>query len=327
MKDRLPTKPGRVLITPEDGSTPFYAVMTRADEPTEDGTPLSKASLLKDTTAAAVGLTSDAVPDEVLAALAAQKVKKAGDTMTGDLTIRKSYAAVRMAPTADGPNSIVMDAGNQVVLQSRNAASDANRRALIVNNSAKQADIANALVLLTAVDGVYKYYNVLHAGNYPTESWQLIYSASPSVEIPEMTTSDHERYGIFLQVSDIEDIVCAGDYSELKLIVTLLPTYIKDSTSNTKGASADLAVGKRYGDVYGSCGDGESFTLSGTLERILYRDYINNAGTRRFMALDEGGTYYFDFAPGAGNTDQMAGLKTTRCQAVTAKATVKVYAR
>ncbi len=50
MKDRIPTKPGRVLLTPEDGSTPFYATITRADEPTQEGTPLNKANLLSDET-------------------------------------------------------------------------------------------------------------------------------------------------------------------------------------------------------------------------------------------------------------------------------------
>lgn len=252
-------------------------------------------------------------------------VNKAGDTMTGDLTIRKSYPGVRLAPTADGSNSIVMDAINQAMLQSRNAASDTNRRGLLVRNSAKSAGIAGALVLMDVTDGAYKYYDILHAGNFAASSWQLIYTASPSVEIEAMSAGDHERYGTFLRVSDIEDIVCAGDYSELKLIVALAPTYIADSTSNTKGASADLAVGGRYGDVYGSCEDGGNFTLSGTLERILYRDYINNDGTRQFRTLESDS--YYNFMPGASNTAQMAGLKTTRCAAVTAKATVKVYAR
>ena len=39
-KDRVPQKPGRVKITPEDG-TAFYATMERADEPIQDGTPLN----------------------------------------------------------------------------------------------------------------------------------------------------------------------------------------------------------------------------------------------------------------------------------------------
>lgn len=69
MKDRIPANPGRVLITPENGAEAFYATMTRADDPTEEGTKLNKANLLKDATAALFGLGSNAVPDEVLAFL------------------------------------------------------------------------------------------------------------------------------------------------------------------------------------------------------------------------------------------------------------------
>ena len=38
--DRVPQKPGRVKITPEEG-TAFYATMERADEPIQEGTPLN----------------------------------------------------------------------------------------------------------------------------------------------------------------------------------------------------------------------------------------------------------------------------------------------
>ena len=68
MRNRVPANPGRVLITPEDGSAAFYATVKRADNPTEAGDPLSKETLLKDATAALYGLDATAVPDEVLAA-------------------------------------------------------------------------------------------------------------------------------------------------------------------------------------------------------------------------------------------------------------------
>lgn len=69
MKDRIPSEPGRVFITPENGTAPYYATMTRADNPTQEGTPLNKASLLKDATATMFGLGADAVPDDALAFL------------------------------------------------------------------------------------------------------------------------------------------------------------------------------------------------------------------------------------------------------------------
>lgn len=66
MQDRVPVNPGRVLITPENGGAAYYATMTRADNPTQEGTPLNKNTLLKDATAALFGLGSGAVPDDVL---------------------------------------------------------------------------------------------------------------------------------------------------------------------------------------------------------------------------------------------------------------------
>ena len=69
MLDRVSTKPGRVLISPEDGKAAFYATMARADEPTQEGNPLNKATLLSDATAAMFGFGQEAVPDNVLAFL------------------------------------------------------------------------------------------------------------------------------------------------------------------------------------------------------------------------------------------------------------------
>lgn len=43
--DRVPTRPGRIKITPEDGSNPWYGVMERADEPSVEGTPINATNL------------------------------------------------------------------------------------------------------------------------------------------------------------------------------------------------------------------------------------------------------------------------------------------
>ena len=69
MQDRIPVNPGRVLISPENGA-PYYATMTRADNATQEGTPLNKNSLLKDATAALFGFGAYAVPDDVFGACA-----------------------------------------------------------------------------------------------------------------------------------------------------------------------------------------------------------------------------------------------------------------
>lgn len=68
MQDRVPLYPGRVMLTPVPGQENTFD-MVRADSPTQEGTPLNKANLLKDATAAMFGLGDTAVPDEVLAFL------------------------------------------------------------------------------------------------------------------------------------------------------------------------------------------------------------------------------------------------------------------
>lgn len=58
MKDRVPTKPGRIQLVPSaDGDDLF--VLTRSDEPTQIGTPLNKSTLLSDATVTALGLPGD----------------------------------------------------------------------------------------------------------------------------------------------------------------------------------------------------------------------------------------------------------------------------
>ena len=72
MQDRVPLYPGRVKMTPVAGQANTYD-MVRADDPTQAGTPLNKATFLKDATAALYGLGTGAVPDNVLAALGKYK--------------------------------------------------------------------------------------------------------------------------------------------------------------------------------------------------------------------------------------------------------------
>ena len=69
MQDRVSLYPGRVKLEPVAGQANTYD-LTRADQPTQEGTPLNKASLLKDATAELFGLGTDALPDDVLAAIA-----------------------------------------------------------------------------------------------------------------------------------------------------------------------------------------------------------------------------------------------------------------
>lgn len=84
MKDRIPTYPGRVTITPENG-TAYTATIARNDDPTQVGTPLNTATLLSDTTAANLGLTGDnATPNKAFGALT-PKIGDIKETVRTDL--------------------------------------------------------------------------------------------------------------------------------------------------------------------------------------------------------------------------------------------------
>lgn len=64
MQDRVSLYPGRVTLTPVAGQANTYD-MVRADQPTQEGTPLSKANLLSDTVAASYGEGTEAVPNDI----------------------------------------------------------------------------------------------------------------------------------------------------------------------------------------------------------------------------------------------------------------------
>lgn len=68
MQDRVPTYPGRVELIPVLGQENTYE-MVRADEPTQEGTPLNKANLLQDSVAKMYGLLESAIPNDVFAFL------------------------------------------------------------------------------------------------------------------------------------------------------------------------------------------------------------------------------------------------------------------
>lgn len=77
MQDRISAYPGRVKLTPVAGQADTYD-LTRADQPTQEGTPLNKASLLSDETVQAWSgyghpwdkNVSEVTPDDVFARIA-----------------------------------------------------------------------------------------------------------------------------------------------------------------------------------------------------------------------------------------------------------------
>lgn len=80
--DRVPLYPGRVKMTPVSGQANTYD-MVRADQPTQEGTPINKALFDK--------------KSDVLTENATVYVTKSGNDSTGDGTSAKPYATIQKA--------------------------------------------------------------------------------------------------------------------------------------------------------------------------------------------------------------------------------------
>ena len=90
MEDRIPTpgQKGRVLITPEDGSAPYYAKITMADNPTNPGTPLNKETLLQDATETALfGSANNRTVDQAFRGIASKLDLIMGDQASITVTV------------------------------------------------------------------------------------------------------------------------------------------------------------------------------------------------------------------------------------------------
>lgn len=115
MKDRVPANPGRVLITPENGAAAYYATMTRADNPTQQGDPLNKNTLLKDATAALFGMGADAVPDDVFAAIKSVLNAHESSILSGPKIATGSYVGTGKCGESN-PNSLTFSFTPQIII-------------------------------------------------------------------------------------------------------------------------------------------------------------------------------------------------------------------
>lgn len=105
MLDRVPKNPNRVKITPESG-TSYYATITRADNPTQEGTPLNKA--LFDNVIAAYGTTAGTSTAYTLAG-------DGGFTLTDGATIKfKLHVDSGATPTINVNNT-----GAKAIMQNK----------------------------------------------------------------------------------------------------------------------------------------------------------------------------------------------------------------
>ena len=176
MRNRTSANPGRVLITPEDGSAAFYATVTRADNPTEAGDPLSKETLLTDATAALYGLNATAVPDEVLAA-ARSLISTAQSTADSKCKIVSGSYTGTGTYGSNNKNSLTFDGKPKLLIVSSTVSSaygGSRTYPQLIFVYGESGDIAS---LITSGSEVFSSATVSGSGN--TVSW---YSADAAAQ-------------------------------------------------------------------------------------------------------------------------------------------------
>lgn len=153
MKDRVSVHPGRVKLTPVAGEQNTYD-MVRADSPTQEGTPLNKNTILKDTTAALYGLGTDAVPDDVLSNIKAL-VDGANSNANGRARIQTGSYVGTGTIGESNPNRLTFDFEPKTV---------------IISGFSQRGGVGS-IVLVASVNSSFLYYSYDTMFSFDSVKW------------------------------------------------------------------------------------------------------------------------------------------------------------
>lgn len=153
MEDRTPTpgQEGRMLIEPENGSAPFYAKLTMADNPTNPGTPLNKETLLQDSTEISLfGSSANRTVDEAFSGIASVLKLVMSDVASITLTVKDQAGnAVKNVLV----NGIISEEGQAVYTNTSGIASGYVAEGSVNLSISGYADIEDYSETFTAVKG------------------------------------------------------------------------------------------------------------------------------------------------------------------------------
>lgn len=268
MVDRVPLYPGRVKMTPVSGQANTYD-MVRADEPTQEGTPLSKATFLKDATAALYGLGADAVPDDVLAFLGKYSQywwKRRVYTVAYEISLSTASSNVYFSNNYMAPNTVYYAA--DIEISSNGAVSLKNPQALACPRWEQSLD------LLTAVKGMY-VCNTLTSNSSVAADSKTVYLISSSATFSLDKSGNPYTDSAYAQVVSTHPVKTIGEW-----------VYIMSSDRN---AYPDSGISDGYEYQY----LGVPFENAVTAVQIATGSYV---GTGTYGASNPN-SLTFDFVP------------------------------
>lgn len=132
MQDRVSLYPGRVKLEPVAGQANTYD-LTRADQPTQEGTPLNKATLLKDDTAEKYGLGDNALVDDAFKFLAPGKLATITVTTTLGATVTCTDGFLTLTKKADEATCVFHVKLGTWTIKARLGEEDGGERIVVVS--------------------------------------------------------------------------------------------------------------------------------------------------------------------------------------------------
>ena len=178
MTDRQPTYPGRVKLIPVEGQENIYD-MERADEPTVEGTPLNKQTLLQDATCAILDIPNTSVPNDAFAKLALG-IGKYGYVIQVQFTDGQPLegATITGANTPDGGEAVT-DANGQAVVVSAATSITIGVESPYIDIAGASGVVIQSMGILTAqtvtLEAASPYAVIATSGTYHISPFALTY--------------------------------------------------------------------------------------------------------------------------------------------------------
>lgn len=178
MENRQPTYPGRVILTPVPGQENTYD-MVRADEPTVEGTPLNKQTLLQDATCAILDIPNTSVPNDAFAKLALG-IGKYGYVIQVQFTDGQPLegATITGANTPDGGEAVT-DANGQAVVVSAATSITIGVESPYIDIAGASGVVIQSMGILTAqtvtLEAASPYAVIATSGTYHISPFALTY--------------------------------------------------------------------------------------------------------------------------------------------------------
>ena len=261
--DRVPTYPGRVKITKENGGTVEYVTWERADEPTEEGTPINKA--LFDSIQADLGLSENVTIC----------VSPSGSDTLGDGSEANPYATINKAVSTIPKNLGGFDA--RVHLASGT-----------YNEDVEVEHFSNGRLLLAPTSGAQTAVTIKTITVHNSHYVQI----TQSITLTVGTSSNGKIYvdnnGVLLSTGNIT-INSGSSLSGIETVNNAL--FVNSATVTIKNAGTAVRAGGtiRFNVLAGS-GNGTGIHAIGN-GKVTFSSATDLAATTR-LATSSGGRIY-----------------------------------